>query len=83
MPILRPHPHRDWNWQHGETDDGETRNRKHKIAYQTMQRAEMLAAQGEAPLQPEQGEKYTSQQRSANIIDQRNSLHGLLLTQPL
>jgi hypothetical protein len=43
----------------------------------------MLAAQREAPLQPEQGEKYTSQQRSANIVDQRNSLHGLLLTQPL
>jgi hypothetical protein len=32
-------------------------------------------------LQPEQGEKYTPQQRSANIIDQRNSLHRLLLTQ--
>jgi hypothetical protein len=46
-----------------------------------MQRAKMLAAQWKAPLQPEQGEKYTRQQRSANIIDQRNSLHGLLLTQ--
>jgi hypothetical protein len=34
-------------------------------------------------LQPEQREKYTSQQLSANIIDQRNASHGLLLTQPL
>src|SRR4029453_10911386 len=82
MPILCPHPHRDRDWQHGETDDGETRNREHEIAHQTMQRTEMLAPQREVPLQPEQRKKYTSQQRSANIIDQRNALHGLLLMQP-
>ena len=57
MLILRPHPHRDWDWQHGETDDGESRNRKDKIPHQTIQRAEVLAAQRETPLQPEQGEK--------------------------
>ena len=82
MPILCPHRHRDRDWQHGETDDGESRNREDEIAHQTMQRAEMLAAQREAPLQPEQDEKYTSQQWSANIIDQRNSLHSLALRPP-
>jgi hypothetical protein len=81
MLVLCPHPHRDRDWQHGETHDGESRNREHKIAHQPTQRAEMLAAQWKAPLQPEQDEKHTSQQWSANVIDQRNSLHGLLLTQ--
>ncbi len=32
MPILCPHPYRERDWQHGETDDGESRNREHKIA---------------------------------------------------
>src|SRR4029450_11129399 len=54
MPILCPHPHRDRDWQHGETDDGETRNREHEIAHETMQRTEMLAAQRKAQLQTEQ-----------------------------
>ncbi len=26
MSILRPNPYREWDWQHGETDDGETGN---------------------------------------------------------
>ena len=73
--ILRPNPHRDWDWQHGETHDGESRNREYKIAHEPMQYAEMLASQGKAPLQPEQYEKHTSQQRSADIIDQRNFWH--------
>src|SRR6266481_6987827 len=38
----------------------------------------MLASQRKAPLQPEQREKYTGQQWSANIIDRRNSLHGIV-----
>src|SRR6266566_3689793 len=42
----------------------------------------MPASQRKAPLQPEQREKYTGQQWSANIIDQRNSLHRLELMQP-
>ena len=42
----------------------------------------MLAAQRKTPLQAEQREKYTGQQWSANIIDQRNSLHRLELMQP-
>jgi len=76
MPILCPRRYREWDWQHGQTNDRETRNRKHEITCQTMQRAEMLASQRKAPLQPEQCEKYTGQQWSANIIDQRNSLHS-------
>src|SRR6266699_5703619 len=67
MLILCPHRHREWNWQHGKTDDGESGNRKHEIAHQTMQCAEMLASQRKTPLQPEQREKYTGYQRSANI----------------
>src|SRR6266700_3787786 len=42
----------------------------------------MPASQRKAPLQPEQREKYTGQQWSANRIDQRNSLHRLELMQP-
>src|SRR6266487_7154777 len=33
MPILCPNRYREWDWQHGKTDDGESRNREHKIAY--------------------------------------------------
>jgi hypothetical protein len=83
MSILRPYGCGERDRQHGETDDGETGNREHKIAHQPVEQTEMLASQRKSPLQPEQGEKYTSQQWSANIIDQRNSLHGLLLMQPL
>ena len=75
MLILRPHPHRDWDWQHSETDDSESRNREHKIAHQPMERTKLLAAQRESPLQPEQDEKHASQQRPADIIDQRNFGH--------
>jgi hypothetical protein len=59
MPILRPRRYREWDWQHGQTNDRETWNRKHEVAHQTMQCAEMLASQRNAPLQPEQCEKYT------------------------
>ena len=76
MSILRPHRHCEWDWQHGETDDGESWNREHKVAHQPMQRAEILAAQRKTPLQPKQRNEYARQQWPAHIIHQRNSLHS-------
>src|SRR5437667_11933645 len=52
MAVSCPHCRGDRDWQHSETDDGETWNREDKVAYQPVQHAEMLASQGKAPLQP-------------------------------
>jgi hypothetical protein len=65
----------DRDWQHGETDDSEARNREHKIAHHAMYHAEMLAAQRESPLQQEQCEKQAAQQRPPYIIHQGNFWH--------
>ena len=69
MPILRPRRYREWDWEHGQTNNRETGNREHKVAHQPVQDPEVLASQRKTPLQPEQREKYTGQQWSANIID--------------
>jgi hypothetical protein len=57
MSIVRPYRYGKWDREHGETDDGKAGNREHKIAHQTMQHAEMLAAQRKTPLQQEQRKK--------------------------
>src|SRR4030095_11067417 len=77
MSILRPDRYRDRNWQHGQTDDRESRNREHKIAHQSVQHAKMLATQRKTPLQQEQCEKYTSEQWPADVIHQRNFWHWI------
>ena len=57
MFLLRPHGDRDRDGQHGEAHDGESGNCEHKITHQSVQHAEMLATQGETPLQQEQCEE--------------------------
>ena len=68
MPMLRPDCDGDGNRQHGEPNDREAGNRKDKIAHESVQHLEMLAAQREAPLQPQQKEEQANQQRSSDII---------------
>src|SRR5215831_12331003 len=77
MSIFCPHRDGDWDRQHSQTNDGKTRDRKHKVTYQPMQHTKMLATQREAPLEQQQRNKQATQQRSADIIHQRNLWHGM------
>ena len=78
VPILRPDRDRHWHRQCGQTHDGEARQRENEIARQASQRAEVLAAQRKARLQPKQRHKYANQQWLADMIDQSSLWHGLV-----
>ena len=76
MSFFCPHRDGDRDRQHGEANYGKTGNRKHKVAHEPMQHAEMLASQRKSPLQPEQRNEYASQQWPADIIHQGNFWHS-------
>src|SRR5437660_739925 len=45
MPILRPNGHRQWNGQHGQTQNYKTRNRHDIVPKQSAQTVKMLTPQ--------------------------------------
>jgi hypothetical protein len=53
MSILRPDRYGNWDWKHGKSDDGESRNGENKIPYEPMEHPEMLATQRKLPLEPQ------------------------------
>lgn len=77
MSILRPHRRSQRDRQQRKPNNGEPRDRENEIADQPMQQAELLAAQRKTVLQPEQREKHAGQQRTADVIDERNFGHEL------